>query len=124
MPSSGCKTCALRSEEHTSELHSHDNLVCRLLLEKKTCALPDRKSTRLNSSHTIISCAVFCFKKQGVSIRCTVANLLTVDWREIQLTFFRVFPAGPLEGAPAFHFFKKRAQPRQQPFPPHRDLPN
>src|SRR5260370_10515946 len=28
-------TCALRSEEHTSELQSHLNLVCRLLLEKK-----------------------------------------------------------------------------------------
>src|SRR3954464_7913613 len=26
---------AARSEEHTSELQSHDNLVCRLLLEKK-----------------------------------------------------------------------------------------
>src|SRR4029434_6768124 len=25
----------VRSEEHTSELHSHLNLVCRLLLEKK-----------------------------------------------------------------------------------------
>src|SRR5438034_8799003 len=24
-----------RSEEHTSELHSHSDLVCRLLLEKK-----------------------------------------------------------------------------------------
>src|SRR5260370_29335660 len=37
---------ALRSEEHTSELQSHLNLVCRLLLEKKkrrsrfgTCAI-------------------------------------------------------------------------------------
>src|SRR3954467_5648246 len=29
----------------------------------QTCAL-DRKSTRLNSSHTIISYAVFCLKKQ------------------------------------------------------------
>src|SRR5579864_9674723 len=27
--------CSLRSEEHTSELQSHDNLVCRLLLAKK-----------------------------------------------------------------------------------------
>src|SRR6266480_4993850 len=27
--------CRLRSEEHTSELQSHVNLVCRLLLEKK-----------------------------------------------------------------------------------------
>src|SRR5438034_7913564 len=26
---------ASRSEEHTSELHSHSDLVCRLLLEKK-----------------------------------------------------------------------------------------
>src|SRR5260370_5322202 len=26
-----------RSEEHTSELQSHLNLVCRLLLEKKKC---------------------------------------------------------------------------------------
>src|SRR3954464_1271756 len=33
MPSSAVQTCA-RSEEHTSELQSHDNLVCRLLLEK------------------------------------------------------------------------------------------
>src|SRR5438034_5367175 len=27
-----------RSEEHTSELQSHSELVCRLLLEKKKCA--------------------------------------------------------------------------------------
>src|SRR5260370_9525305 len=29
-----------RSEEHTSELQSHLNLVCRLLLEKKTTTTP------------------------------------------------------------------------------------
>src|SRR6476646_10802275 len=91
-----------RSEEHTSELQSHSDLVCRLLLERcadhrdlhsfptrrssdlrlsrrdpgraRRCpglALParsrprrgqDRKSTRLNSSHTVISYAVFCLK--------------------------------------------------------------
>src|SRR5260370_9166032 len=28
-------SCTVRSEEHTSELQSHLNLVCRLLLEKK-----------------------------------------------------------------------------------------
>src|SRR2546430_9242417 len=28
----------LRSEEHTSELQSQSNLVCRLLLEKKICS--------------------------------------------------------------------------------------
>src|SRR5260370_6032964 len=30
-----CRHHRLRSEEHTSELQSHLNLVCRLLLEKK-----------------------------------------------------------------------------------------
>src|SRR5256886_16541818 len=34
-PGSGAKTVVLRSEEHTSELQSQSNLVCRLLLEKK-----------------------------------------------------------------------------------------
>src|SRR5690242_21096126 len=29
------EVCRARSEEHTSELQSHVNLVCRLLLEKK-----------------------------------------------------------------------------------------
>src|SRR5260370_15775367 len=32
-----------RSEEHTSELQSHLNLACRLLLEKKTCSLSRRR---------------------------------------------------------------------------------
>src|ERR1039457_4548726 len=45
----GAKPPAMRSEEHTSELHSPCNLVCRLLLEKrkettrrKCCDVPDR----------------------------------------------------------------------------------
>src|SRR5438034_3529276 len=33
--SSSARTRAERSEEHTSELQSHSDLVCRLLLEKK-----------------------------------------------------------------------------------------
>src|SRR2546427_9469531 len=31
----GSRRCSPRSEEHTSELQSQSNLVCRLLLEKK-----------------------------------------------------------------------------------------
>src|SRR5690606_40830062 len=31
----GCVVHRIRSEEHTSELQSRENLVCRLLLEKK-----------------------------------------------------------------------------------------
>src|SRR2546430_4462194 len=35
LPSTYCEATS-RSEEHTSELQSQSNLVCRLLLEKKT----------------------------------------------------------------------------------------
>src|SRR2546430_9482247 len=38
-------------------------IVCALLLTS-TAALGDRKSTRLNSSHSQISYAVFCLKKK------------------------------------------------------------
>src|SRR5260370_9016382 len=45
-----------RSEEHTSELQSHLNLVCRLLLEKKKSKCSERTSASqsvwLNLSHT------------------------------------------------------------------------
>src|SRR6266480_6396393 len=37
--------CA-RSEEHTSELQSHVNLVCRLLLEKKKKGRPHKMTKR------------------------------------------------------------------------------
>src|SRR5260370_31650386 len=36
--------CNARSEEHTSELQSHLNLVCRLLLEKKKHFLTTRRT--------------------------------------------------------------------------------
>src|SRR5205085_6468355 len=35
LPDIGLEARLLRSEEHTSELQSQSNLVCRLLLEKK-----------------------------------------------------------------------------------------
>src|SRR2546430_11400922 len=38
----------LRSEEHTSELQSQSNLVCRLLLEKKKI---NRQNDRLNIAY-------------------------------------------------------------------------
>src|SRR5260370_14766974 len=39
------RDCRSRSEEHTSELQSHLNIVCRLLLEKK--------KTSMTQSHDI-----------------------------------------------------------------------
>src|SRR2546430_7896374 len=38
---------AVRSEEHTSELQSQSNLVCRLLLEKNRCRLSHHVARRL-----------------------------------------------------------------------------
>src|SRR2546430_10018016 len=38
-----------RSEEHTSELQSQSNLVCRLLLEKKKTITQDREQAMLRS---------------------------------------------------------------------------
>src|SRR2546430_10156456 len=43
----------LRSEEHTSELQSQSNLVCRLLLEKKK-----KKTSTHTISQTIQRCVV------------------------------------------------------------------
>src|SRR2546427_5751145 len=56
---SGCRWCVehglhrwrqARSEEHTSELQSQSNLVCRLLLEKK------KKKKRRKNLHTRCAC--------------------------------------------------------------------
>src|SRR2546427_8912506 len=41
-----------RSEEHTSELQSQSNLVCRLLLEKKKRTLMNLKPSNLRCKHS------------------------------------------------------------------------
>src|SRR5438132_9556891 len=41
----------MRSEEHTSELQSHSDLVCRLLLEKKKKRLKQRQNTHVNQDN-------------------------------------------------------------------------
>src|SRR3954463_4139607 len=62
MPSSACQTSA-RSEEHTSELQSHDNLVCRLLLEKKKphalTPQPGRLEARDAAAESETHCSAF-----------------------------------------------------------------
>src|SRR5260221_7721664 len=51
-------TMLARSEEHTSELQSHRDIVCRLLLEKKKKQLrsmwTDRKRIMLSTNTTMI----------------------------------------------------------------------
>src|SRR5260221_1830548 len=49
-----------RSEEHTSELQSHSDLVCRLLLEKKKkrkSIMIDVTDTHLATCHLVLDCA-------------------------------------------------------------------
>src|SRR5260221_8452009 len=45
--------CKVRSEEHTSELQSHSDLVCRLLLEKKKKKLTMKKIGELRQGKEI-----------------------------------------------------------------------
>src|SRR5260370_26693589 len=42
----------VRSEEHTSELQSHLNLVCRLLLEKKNNKIQDQTNEKWVTTDT------------------------------------------------------------------------
>src|SRR5256886_13710187 len=70
-------TCSIRSEEHTSELQSQSNLVCRLLLEKKKkippihISLPRPLSFSRNQAHMQHGSNVrICY---GTSRGCTVA---------------------------------------------------
>src|SRR2546428_5392399 len=46
--------CATRSEEHTSELQSRSDLVCRLLLEKKK-KKNNKKSKMKNEKHNTLN---------------------------------------------------------------------
>src|SRR3989339_137496 len=76
MPSSAWKKNVCRSEEHTSELQSLTNLVCRLLLEKKT-------NTRCNTSS--YGKSIFHYFKTA----CTCHNSLTLArFSRKQLLFF------------------------------------
>src|SRR5947209_14332603 len=55
-------TTLFRSEADITEHVDDERLDARR--GRRTAAIPDRKSTRLNSSHANISYAVFCLKKK------------------------------------------------------------
>src|SRR5260221_2026616 len=59
---SGRARALLRNSEGDSPVHS------------RKARMKDRKSTRLNSSHTVISYAVFCLKKKKLSHQSVLAN--------------------------------------------------
>src|SRR5690242_20943437 len=56
---SNCKPGNPRSEEHTSELQSHVNLVCRLLLEKKNNNKLTVLDTSMGRMTTVFMASIF-----------------------------------------------------------------
>src|SRR3954462_703154 len=101
MPSSGVQTCA-RSEEHTSELQSHDNLVCRLLLEKKK-----HKSAR-NADARV---------RRAGQARSPAPPAVTRAWLSTTVAP-RASSSPSLWLAWSFFFLKKRPPPEFTSFPP------
>src|SRR4029434_6170609 len=94
-----------RSEEHTSELQSHLNLVCRLLLEKKhTLLLARRDSTSVGSLGVGVTRRCACAARD-TACRCAARTCARCAcW---------VF---------CFFFLKYRAPPEFSPFPLHAAL--
>src|SRR5438552_11459475 len=64
---------SLPSARRAAALSDRGRLPC-LLLDKAGGVKEDRKSTRLNSSHQIISYAVFCLKKKKNNKRHNLIN--------------------------------------------------
>src|SRR3954462_14865882 len=100
MPSSAGQTSALRSEEHTSELQSHDNLVCRLLLETKK---PQFSSAGFSASGG----GGGGRGSHAVWGRCVFVRWV-VGWRRRSRRRQSLF----------FFFFNIRAPPKLSPLPP------
>src|SRR2546427_6458055 len=87
--SRNCGECVFRSEEHTSELQSQSNLVCRLLLEKKkTKIIP--YSTRLI-----------------LDFVCSPASMATPRLHERTTSSNSTRPAGPVGPLPIYRFTKR-----------------
>src|SRR5688500_19413304 len=68
-----------------AEIHGLEKVMAGELLEfphdVRGLALKDRKSTRLNSSHLVISYAVFCLKKQKKVVTVLVIDALVIVGR-------------------------------------------
>src|SRR4029434_3924615 len=90
-----------RSEEHTSELQSHLNLVCRLLLEKKKYTTTERRSD--TNTHRYLQLK----SDTHMSTRAVHTYLSSQPSR----------PTSHDSSLLVFFFFKDRATPEFSPFP-------
>src|SRR2546426_7400712 len=73
---------AVRARQLGMELAGKETLAAFLQRRDEPHAVRDRKSTRLNSSHLVISYAVFCLKKKKY-IATRVGGLLYADLRQL-----------------------------------------
>src|SRR5579875_1743598 len=87
---------------------------------------PDRKSTRLNSSHTVISYAVFCLKKKTGEYLQAVQQMHVISRQNVSMfdyfaillfPFFLYHPPGIGELEYFFFFLVIRRPPRSTLFP-------
>src|SRR5256884_1159340 len=64
-------------------------------LVRHTCTVPppDRKSTRLNSSHGYISYAVFCLKKKNYLFEQIYSNLMLTEARVVSCRMAEILRA-------------------------------
>src|SRR3954467_146159 len=97
MPSSGVQTCA-RSEEHTSELQSHDNLVCRLLLEKNILQSDPSATVLEGRRHQREARALGAPQVCGVV--CSRGSAARADWGSYCSMFFFFLRGGPPPNCP------------------------
>src|ERR1039457_799448 len=90
----------------------------------------DRKSTRLNSSHLVISYAVFCLKKTTITVKTFICHACSRDWSTLfaadrrqspySLTQIRALRAPPpcqAQLCASFFFLMIRRPPRSTLFP-------
>src|SRR2546430_12464314 len=76
----GVKQSYVRSEEHTSELQSQSNLVCRLLLEKKKESCIFDADSRQNLIYFHTQCATLAaFISAHTSYYCIPSTLTKCD---------------------------------------------
>src|SRR6266511_2344083 len=92
-----------RSEEHTSELQSRENLVCRLLLEKKNIIiiyyLSFYKKNNISNFHSLQNLQIMCFVSIGVKWPfCT--RVIRLPPRSIFFRITRRPPTSPLSPPP------------------------
>src|ERR1022692_3785664 len=99
--SSAISTRGWRSEEHTSELQSPCNLVCRLLLEKKYNNVGNRLFSTDPNGHTPTTISDALNR---------LSQTAAPDCGVLQLCFF-------------FFFLNNRPTPKISPLPPHAPLP-